>query len=176
MDGYDRSVADVASRLGVVQDCQAQFPTLSIRKNQRAEVTARYAEEIRGKALDQTAKVELGGHAVRNFQQQVQPVALMSQFAFKALPFALVLAQPLFRLLPGVNVCSCSEPPQILSRLVWQRVDPAEKPAKRAVVTPEPRLKLSCLPRRHHLSPGLQHSRQVVRMHGSLPASTSCLF
>src|SRR6266404_9475575 len=86
MDGYNRPVAEGTSRLGVEQGRHAQFPTISIRKKQRAKV-GRDAQEIRGKALNQTAKIQLRGHAVRNVQQQVQSVAFMSQFVFKTLPF-----------------------------------------------------------------------------------------
>src|SRR5262245_487857 len=91
-DRYDRPVADVTSCLRVVQNRQAQLPTIGLRKKQRAKVASRDAEQIRRQALDQTAKIEPRGHAVRDFQQQAQAVALMSQFALEALPFALVFA------------------------------------------------------------------------------------
>jgi hypothetical protein len=44
MDGYERPVAEGASGRGVVQSRHAQLPTVRIRKEQRAKVTARYAQ------------------------------------------------------------------------------------------------------------------------------------
>src|SRR5215467_5760619 len=73
MDGYD-SVADVTSRLRVVQNRHAQLPTVSIRKKQRAKVTSGDPQEVCRQNLEQTGKVQLRSHAVRNLQQQAQPI------------------------------------------------------------------------------------------------------
>src|SRR5215467_3474639 len=58
MDGYD-SVADVTSRLGVVQNRHSQFPTVCIRKKQRAKITSGDPQEVRRQRLEQTGKVQL---------------------------------------------------------------------------------------------------------------------
>jgi len=58
MDRYN-PIANVTSPLRVVQNRHAQFATISIRKQQRAKVTSRYAQEIRRKAFKQTPKIQL---------------------------------------------------------------------------------------------------------------------
>src|SRR5262245_34421990 len=100
----------------------------------------------------------------------------MSQFVFKALPFALVFAEPLFGLLEVINVGRCSEPAKNLSRLVSQRVDRTEKPTERSVVATKPRLELPWLPFFHLLQPGFHQLRQVVGVHRRLPTPASRVF
>src|SRR5262245_45678977 len=97
----------------------------------------------------------------------------MPQFAFEALPLALVFAQPLLGLLQSIDVCRRTEPPAPPLGSVWKRVDPAQKPAEHAVMPAKARLKLASFSCRHHRQPVLDRVRQVVGMHGGLPAPAS---
>ncbi len=60
-------------------------------------------------------------------------------------------------------------PPEELSRFVAQRANGDVKPAVRPIVATNARFHLSGLAGSKRVSPELDHSWQVVRMHGGLP-------